>query len=329
MGLGGQPVEPGLDDPGRPKPAPALGSAIWGRGPGGGRDRPEGAVDLARWYMVVLYAASGLSKVDPAFVDELGATFLTTIGHLSGLTPERWPSQARTWATLVMPIGELGVALTLAIPRTRVLGLVGASVQHVATIAILGPWALGHSTIVLVWNASILVENLVLFGPHRDTWTPRGGSSLIAGFVVIALVVGERWGWVDSWPGHALYASHAERSSISWPSSDDTLPPPIRQWLGPPDEEGFRRLDLIGWSRSVRGVPVYPQNRVACGVAEALVDRFAKPNGPPVRVVFWGRSGLARSLPRDRVECVGLPALRRRGDRSWINAHPAPWPGRL
>ncbi len=289
---------------------------------------PKNAANLARWYVVVLYAASGLSKVDPAFVDELGATFLTTIGQLAGLSPERWPTGARTWATLAMPIGELAVALALAIPRTRMVGLAGSVVQHLATIAILGPWALGHSTIVLVWNVAILIENLVLFGPLRDTWTPRGGSALAAGLLVVALVAGERWGWVDSWPGHALYASHAERSVIFWPSSEsDALPPSIRRWLGPTDGDGRRRLDLTGWSRAERGIPVYPQNRVACGVAEALVERFAKPNGPPVRVVFWGRSGLVRSLPRDRVECVGLAALRRRADRSWINAHPSPWPG--
>jgi len=289
---------------------------------------PKDAANLARWYVVVLYAASGLSKVDPAFVDELGATFLTTIGRLAGLSPERWPTEARTWATLAMPIGELAVALALAIPRTRLVGLAGSVVQHLATIAILGPWAMGHSTIVLVWNGAILVENLVLFGPPRTAWTPRGGSAMAAVLVVVALVAGERWGWVDSWPGHALYASHAERSAIFWPSSEsDALPPSIRRRLGPTDDEGRRRLDLTGWSRAERGVPVYPQNRVACGVAEALVGRFAKPNGEPVRVVFWGRSGLARSLPRDRVECVGLAALRRRGDRFWINAHPAPWPG--
>ena len=286
-------------------------------------------LDLARWYVIVLYAASGLSKLDSAFVDELGATFLSTIGHLTGFSPESWSTGLRTGATLAMPVGEILVAIALAAPRTRIWGLAGSVIQHVATILILAPWGLNHSAIVLVWNGAVLVENLILFGPPRAGWTPRGGASLGAGLLVVALVGAERWGWVDSWPSHALYASHAERSTILWPESEaNALPPSIRGRLGPPDDDGLCRLDLTAWSRGERGVPIYPQNRVACGVAEALVERFAPPNGAPVRVIFWGRSGIARTSVRDRSECTNLRSLRRRGDRFWINAHPSPGFGR-
>jgi len=284
----------------------------------------RGFMDLARWYVVVLYAASGLSKLDSAFVDELGVTFLATMGRLGGFSPESWSPGLRTGATLAMPLGEVLVAVALAVPRTRIWGLAGSVIQHVATMLVLAPWGLNHSAIVLVWNGAVLLENLILFGPPRTEWTPRGGASLGAGLLVVALVGAERWGWVDSWPGHALYASHAERSAISWPESEATaLPPSIRQWLGPPDDDGLCRLDLTAWSRAGRGVPIYPQNRVTCGVAEALVDRFAPPKGAPVRVIFWGRSGIARTSVRDRSECISLRSLRRRGDRFWINAHPS------
>ena len=287
------------------------------------------ALDLARWYVVVLDAASGLSKLDAAFGDELGATFLATLGHLVGLTPERWPGPARTAATLAMPGAELVIAALLAVPRTRLWGLAGSAIQHLATIAILGPWALDHSTIVLVWNGAILLENWVLFGPARDDRRAQPAAGLAAGLIVVALVGLERWGWVDSWPAHALYASHAERSALRWPEAEAAaLPVSIRRWLGSADAEGYRRLDLTGWSRAGRGVPVYPQNRVACGIAEALVERYGDPAGPPVRVTFWGRAGWTRHPPRARTECVGLAALRRRAARFAINANPAPGFGR-
>ena len=286
---------------------------------------------LARWYVVVLYAASGLSKLDASFVDELGALFLRTIGHQVGLAPEGWPAAVRVGTILAMPLGEILLAVALVRPETRAIGLAGSVAQHLLTVAILGPWALGHSTIVLAWNGAMIVENLALFGRTGGggSWRPGGGSLLAAGTLVIALVTGERWGWVDSWPAHALYASHAERTAIAWPDTGaNDLPPEIRAWLGPADEMGYRRLDLTGWSRSKRGVPIYPQNRVACGVAEALVGRYADPTGLPVRVVLIGRAGIGRRSIRARVECINLASLRRRGERFWLNAHPAPGWGR-
>ena len=287
--------------------------------------RPATTLDLARWYAVVLYAASGLSKLDASFVDELGRTFLVTLGHLVGLAPESWPSGLRTAATLAMPLAEVSIAVALIAARTRWVGLAGSVSQHLLTIAILGPWALDHSTIVLVWNGALIVENLALFGGPASRWMPR--ERVIFGMIplIVGLVIGERWGWIDSWPAHALYASHAERASLAWPESTATnLPPEIQRRLGPPDVEGYRRLDLTGWSRAERGVPVYPQNRAACGIAEALVKRYAAANGPPVRLILLGRAGISRKSVRSRAECVNLPALRRRGDRFWINAHPPP-----
>ena len=245
-------------------------------------------------------------------------------GDLIGTAPEGWPGAVRLGAILAMPLGEVAIALALIAPRTRTIGLIGSVVQHGATIAILGPWALDHSAIVLTWNAALIVENLLLF---RGGWAPGPRSILAASGLTIALVVGERWGLADSWPAHALYASHAERTTIDWPAGV-ALPPSVGRWLGPPDSDGRRRLDLTGWSRAERGVPVYPQNRVACAVAEALVARFLASDGPPVRVVLYGRAGVARNSRRGRVECVDLPSLRRRGDRSWINAHPASGYGR-
>ena len=291
---------------------------------------PRGrALGVARWYVVVLYAASALSKFDAAFVDELGETFVATLARLVGRDAAGWSPGTRLAAALALPTGELAVAVALAVPRLRGWGLAGSMVQHGATLAVLGPWGVDHSANVLIWNVAMALENLALFWPAPGLWEPRPGASRAVVVLVVALVGLERWGWVDSWPAHALYASHAERAAILWPeAAADALPPAIRRWLGPADAEGECRLDLTGWSRAARGVPVYPQGRVACGIATALVARYAPATGPMPRAILWGRAGLGRGTPRVRVKCVGLAALRRRGDRFLINARPAPGFGR-
>lgn len=286
--------------------------------------RHDLTLTFGRWYVIILYAASGLSKLDAAFVDELGGAFLDTLGHLLGLEPLGWSPPARMAAILAMPLGEVAVAFALATPGLRGWGLAGSAMQHLATIAVLGPWGLNHSAIVLAWNGAFLLENCILFGPNAGPAPPSPAAGRAAAVAVIVLVMAERWGWVDSWPAHALYASHAERSAVLWPGSDaDALPPEVRLRLGPADADGYRRLDLTAWSRARRGVPVYPQNRVACGIAEALATRHPPVSGLPVRLLLWDRAGLGRRPRRGFVECIGPAAIRRRGDRFWINAHPA------
>lgn len=295
----------------------ALGTAVLGQRRGLG---------LARWYAVILYAASGLSKLDAAFADELGPAFLRALGGRLGFDPIAWSPESRVAAALAMPGMELTIALLLAIPGTRWVGLAGSVGQHLATILILGPGGLDHSAIVLAWNGLMIVENLALFlGPGRD-WRPSGWANLAGLSVIAALAVGERSGVIDSWPGHALYASHAEQARLDWPDAlADRLPSSIP--LGPADAEGFRRVDLTAWSRRVRGVPIYPQNRVVCGIAESLARRFGDPTGPPPRLTLRSRAGILRTPPRSVVEVRGLRAIARQGDRSLLNAHPATGPG--
>ena len=100
--------------------------------------------------------------------------------------------------------------------------MVGAVGLHAALIAILGPWGLGHSPIVLVWNAAMIVEVLILFGPDvaraAVRWRTRLAPGVTAAFALAGVLpFGERWGWFDTWPSFALYASHAERVDVSVP----------------------------------------------------------------------------------------------------------------
>ncbi len=124
-----------------------------------------GGLRYARWWFAALYLHSGLSKLDVSFCDELGLVFLTTLVKPLGLVPAAWPPPWRAVAVLVLPLGEIGVAVLLCVPRLRRWGLIGALILHAALlILILGPLGLGHSPIVLVWNAAMMAEVWVLFG---------------------------------------------------------------------------------------------------------------------------------------------------------------------
>jgi hypothetical protein len=141
----------------------------------------------------------------------------------------------------------------------------------------------------------------------------------------VVLPLGERRGHCDAWPGHALYASHVERTEVFLHEDDvETYPLELRRHLGAAATGPWRRLDLTGWSRAARGVPVYPQARACNGLAEALAARYG--DRLLIRVVQWGRADRWTG-ERTRVDLLGLEAIRRQGDRYRLNAHPAAAPG--
>ncbi len=85
----------------------------------------------------------------------------------------------------------------------------------------------------------------------------------------------ERWGFWDTWPSFAVYASHNERSEVYvWNVDLPRLPETIRRHAYRDEETRWSRIDLTGWSRAERGVPPYPQSRTESAVGEWLATRF-------------------------------------------------------
>lgn len=283
---------------------------------------------LARWFIVVMYWHSGFSKLDFTFAHELGPAFLQAGLGPFGLSPESWPSAWRTGLALALPCGEMIVAAGLAFRGTRRLALAGAVGLHLALLGVLGPWGLGHSTIVLVWNGALIIEDLILFGRKAEgpklSWRELVASWPPMAWLMVAVAVlpfGERGGFWDTWPSFAVYASHNERTEILVHRDDrDFYPPAIRRHLIAVTGGPWFVLDLTGWSREVRGVPFYPQARVGNAIAEALARRYRTPH--LLRVVHQGRADRFTGR-REREVSVGLDAIRRWGGRFLLNAHPA------
>jgi hypothetical protein len=215
------------------------------------------------------------------------------------------------------------------VPALRRAGRLGAVVLHGSLVGILGPLGLGHSLIVLVWNAAIAAEVWVALGPETPNSVEQPNAKPIAAFARLifwgaaVLPLGERIGVFDAWPSHALYASHVGRVSVFLHESElGAYPLEVRRHLRP-DGAGdgpWHRIDLTGWSRAVRGTPVYPQNRACLGLAEALAARYGVRT--LVRVVVYEPADRWTGRRRSQA-AIGREAIRRLGDRYFINAHPA------
>jgi hypothetical protein len=288
--------------------------------------RSRWALWLSRLFLIALYVHSGLSKLDASFASELGPHLLGGLFRPAGVMVQSWRRGTVFVLALLMPAVEVLAGAGLALRRVRRFGLALAISIHAVLIGILGPWGLGHSAIVLAWNVALVVELVVLFtgpGPGRDGGPRSPACRAVTGLFVVACVMPcfERWGYWDTWPAFAFYASHTERTQILLHDADLAgYPPELLRHLGASTGEPWRRLDLTGWSRSERGVPVYPQGRVANAIAESLAGW-----GGRRRLVLlrqWGRADRWTGR-REFEQRMGLDAIRERGDRYWINGHPA------
>ncbi len=286
----------------------------------GRRTRP-----YCRAYLIALYAFSGLSKLDASFVREMGPLFIRETSRMTG-----FEIGGGSWV-LILPGWEILVAVLLMFRSTRLAGFAGAVAMHAALICILGPTGLGHGPTVLIWNLALIAEGAYLFvrqGHEVGSSSPRTVREAVVrlamGVVLMAPIV-ERWALLDSWPAHALYASHCEWSSIRIGAGDGfrRLPETLRLACEVPPGESTWRLDLTSWCRSARGVPAYPQSRYANGVAEWVARRIGPEGDVSVEHHLRADPLTAR---RVTIEARGLAAIHQLGDSFRINAHPQPDP---
>ncbi|TWT94085.1 hypothetical protein Pla108_37970 [Botrimarina colliarenosi] len=231
-----------------------------------------------RWLRLVtvaVYAFSAFAKLDAEFAATLGPQMLGVVG-----LPPR--------LALLLPIGELGVAVLLAASlRWKHLQLpagVAAAVMHAATIGVLGPWALDHSLGVLFWNAGFALQTLVLFGLRRPLWEDSADRPRLAAIVALGLAVvaplQTPLGLWDQWPGWALYAPGGERATLYVHSAAaDRLPESLQSYIdddvnNAPSEGPWRRVRVDDWALAATGAPIYPQNRIVAAIASGLAERY-------------------------------------------------------
>ena len=296
-----------------------------------------------RWLVIGIYFWSAVSKLDYTFCHEQGPALLEGLRRAMGLRglPNPWTEALDIVGSLGIALSELGVAVLLAWPRARWLGLWAATTMHVALLAALGPLGLNHSLGVLLWNAFFLVQNWLLFRATagerpvvgetfpaqmrqwwRDlaTWPASRTNRLALGTILAAMTwpVLEPLGYCDHWLAWAVYSARAETVHIIAIDTEKTCHSnwePIR--LNGVDLEAGKTLDISGRSLRVLGVPICPHERFQIGVTSALLQAerihyaVVTVNYVPQRVT--GKVSVRRFLREELLEEL---------DRHTINAHP-------
>ena len=174
---------------------------------------------VARAHLLSLWAWSGVHKV-------LSTGFMTgsALWMYEGLPFEA--SFARRHFGWMIAGLEMAVALTVALPRTRRVGVVLAFLLHGAILLVLSP--LGHdwNEAVWPWNAALPVAATALFWPRTgeravepaEREPARAPAVALASFIGL-FPVGFYLGLVDAYPAHNLYTDTTPEAVICEPAA--------------------------------------------------------------------------------------------------------------
>ncbi|MEO0530643.1 MAG: hypothetical protein AAF266_08705 [Planctomycetota bacterium] len=278
---------------------------------------------VLRLLAIAVYAYSAIAKLDAEFVATLGQQMLSVLLRPFGVGPSSLGGLIANAAALALPISELVLAVLLAAAwrwqRLAMVACIATAVMHATTIVVLGPWGLGHSLGVLLWNVGFVWQTIVLFAsslPDREEVhaSSRSGSFAAATVILLGVVapLGTPFGLWDQWPGWALYAPGGERATLFVHSAaTDRLPESLLPHVeSTADADSpWRRVSLDDWVLEATNAPIYPQNRVVAAIAAGLLDRY--PLGGRVRVVAESRAGplsrkrqLVELTTRDEIEAA-------------------------
>jgi hypothetical protein len=244
---------------------------------------------LMLWLMQSIYLFSALGKLDHSFAQSVGLDFCRVIDgwFATGLADDTLRR-----AAYGLPLGELLIAMGLAIPAVRKPAMLAAIAAHFALILLLGPTGLGHHAGVLVWNvffAGLWLLLWLYFPLDRPTaateppddeaaTAPSRTSTGLTGWIVraaIFLPLLEPLGLFDHWPAWGLYSPRNSRAVLYvHDAMIGEVPAELEEFLLPPDDTGWRRVDIDQWSLESLDVPIYPQDRFQWGVAVAAIERL-------------------------------------------------------
>lgn len=289
-----------------------------------------------QWLTISIYFYSALSKFDARFLDTIGHTFAQTVfGGLFSKTSGYPPGPTRfygfnyavMWA---FPVGELSVALLLAIPATRKWGLWAAIAMHGLLLQILGPFGLNHSAGVLMWNVYFVVHDALLFMPSKRSaadvssslfsLVPSYGSRIRNAIALMILAWVMTWpatywfGLCDAWLAWAVYVPPTPRGSIDVRAMTfDHLPQLRQERILLPGEPAYD-LPVGQWSLRTLRVPAYPSLRNMVAVALELAERC---DSDHVRLMIGRHPDQA-----NRTDLQSAAEIHAYARRFWFNAYP-------
>ncbi|MBM82173.1 MAG: hypothetical protein CMJ78_16525 [Planctomycetaceae bacterium] len=276
-------------------------------------------MQLAGWLTISIYIYSGISKLDYSFATTHGQQLISGLLMNSSNVAE-WPKSVSVPLTLLMPIGEISVAVLLLVPRTQRVGYLISLGMHAALIWAVGPWGLGHQPAVLAWNLYFIAQNGLLFASSReltfeaievDHAQKRRRDVVAQAIIAIAILfpILSPFGFYDVWPAWGLYASRPARVRCYLnEAAREKLPPRLQKYVGQPQEifSPWNRFHLDQWSLHAHDAPIYPEDRFHVAAALAVARRYNLSGD--LKVVHQSAAGWL-SLERVSQEFVGVDEI--------------------
>lgn len=269
-----------------------------------------------RSILIALYLWSGIQKLNVTFATRTWAD--VTSGHLP----------ASMW--ILIPLGEMAIALALLWPRTRRVAMFAAIALHLSILVSLV--ASHENSVVWPWNIAMAALVFVLFRldsgqqtadsrksglPLSAVRVPLSGMEFALVAVAGVLPILSLFNCWDAYLSGALYSGNTEQAVvIVSPGVIAHLPDVIARntW----QESAPRFIDLNRWSFDELNVPAYPADRVFKAVGAEVCATYAD-NGT---LEILGRpNALDGARTSTTIPCIDLafqarglasPALRNR-----------------
>jgi hypothetical protein len=240
------------------------------------------ALALMSLYVTVLYAYSGLQKLNPVFTHATGPWLLDPILRPLGLLPFVRSHSLLTPLSALLGCIEASLAVLLWVPALRRGGVVLAVAMHCTLLYVLG--SLGHdwNTVVWPWNGFMIVTVPALFWNRPGLVVRpllRHPVTALAGLALVVYPAGHFAGLTDTYPAHNLYSSFSGASFTCLPPESFAVEPPAWRTamligVEPVDGRAWDCVDTLGWYIRYLGVPPYDAPRTGAALAVAACERL-------------------------------------------------------
>ena len=272
-----------------------------------GVKHPAAALNTCCLIVAATYIWSGLSKMNPVFMD---TTFPWLLQPFLGSAPASVQNFALHLAWLA-PFIEVGAGAGLLTRRFRSLAVFTAIAMHLFILAAIGPLGRGVNQVVWPWNLAMVAFLLVLFFRRSDQLAARdiiwGRAFAFQKIVLVlfgllpALSAFNLW---DHYLSSALYSGNITSGALYLNDAVfDRLPDEIQDYV---TEEGpnLNKLDISDWSYGELNVPPYPELRIFKSVANQICGYAS--SDPSVQLVVEGKLAFVDSGRRWTFPCSAL-----------------------
>lgn len=238
--------------------------------------------------VATIYLFAALSRFDPQWPADGGmssSVLRTLLGMIDLEHLLRDPGTSRLLIA-VQNCVEFVTGVCLLVPRWRRGGVALAILIHACLLVALGPWALGHSWGVLLWNVVLLCVVPLLFHNGQQPAIPQaaipqaapGGSRRYTQAVwltgiVLLIPASALLGMADNWLGWQVYSPRTDRLWLRVAASEqERLPASLRPFVSPPQPlSDVCTVRLDRWVNAQTGAPLYPEDRYQLSLATAIV----------------------------------------------------------